>query len=188
MLSYGVFIVARMGKTVGMEAILRGFHHLQWSESISKLWVPPQALRDGETPKCKSPPELAVSLITQVWDLFEAMWNTRNEILHSPESALLDKIDRDCTNHFLEFKRNQDNWFRSTDCFMVDVPLWDVLSWSRDRRCSLFHTWERLKNVYLSENDAQLGVQRRIDTFFEIRVPPDRDDSDDSYSPSDMTD
>jgi hypothetical protein len=53
---------------------------------------------------------------------------------------------------------------------------------------SLLHTWERLKNVYSSENDAQLRVQRRIDTFFEIRVPPDRNDSDDSYSPSDMSD
>ena len=175
-------------ETLGMEAILRGFHHLQWSESISKLWIPPQPLRDGETPKCKSPPELAVSLITQVWDLFEAMWNTRNEILHSPESALLDKIDRDCTNRFLEFKRNQNDWFRSTDRFMIDVPLRDFLSWPREKRRSLLHTWERLKNVYSSENDAQLRIQRRIDTFFEIRVPPDRDDSDDSYSSSDMSD
>jgi Flp pilus assembly protein protease CpaA len=25
---------------------------------------------DGKTPNCKSPPELAVSLVTQAWDLF----------------------------------------------------------------------------------------------------------------------
>jgi hypothetical protein len=48
--------------------------------------------------------------------------------------------------------------------------------------------WERLKKVYSSENIAQLRTQRRIDTFFDIRVPPDRDDSDDSYSSSDMSD
>jgi hypothetical protein len=45
-----------------------------------------------------------------------------------------------------------------------------------------------LKNVYSSEDDAQLQVQQRIDTFFEIRIPPDQDDSDDSYSLSDMSD
>ena len=71
---------------------------------------------------------------------------------------------------------------------MINVPLRDFLSWPHDRRRSLLLTWERLKNVYSSENNAQLRTQRRIDTFFDIRVPPDRDDSDDSYSPSDMSD
>ena len=175
-------------ESLGMEAILRGFHHIQWVETISKLWVAPQAQRDGKTPKCKSPPELAASLVTQVWDLFEALWSKRNEILHSPESALLQRIDRDCTERFLEFKRNQTEWFRSTDRFMIDVPLCDFLSWPRDRRRSLLHTWERLKKVYSSENDAQLRVQQRIDTFFAIRVPPDRHDSDESYSPSETSD
>jgi len=175
-------------ETLGVEAILRGFHHVQWQETISKLWVPPQALSNGKAPKCKSPPELAVSLVSQAWDLFETMWNTRNDILHSPESALFEKIDSDCTDRFLEFKRNKDNWIRSTDRFMINVPLRDFLSWPHDRRRSLLLTWERLKNVYSSENNAQLRTQRRIDTFFDIRVPPDRDDSDDSYSPSDMSD
>ena len=78
-------------ETLGVEAILRGFHHVQWQETISKLWVPPQALSNGKAPKCKSPPELAVSLVSQAWDLFETMWNTRNDILHSPESALFEK-------------------------------------------------------------------------------------------------
>ena len=138
-------------------------------------------------PICR-PPELAVSLVAQAWDLFEALWSTRNEILHSPESALLLKIDRDCTERFLEFKRNQTEWFRSTDRFMIDVHLNDFLSWPRDKRRSLLHTWERLKNVYSSENDAQLRVQQRIDTFFAIRIPPDRNESDESYSLSDMSD
>jgi thiol:disulfide interchange protein len=71
---------------------------------------------------------------------------------------------------------------------MIDVPLRDFLSWPRDRRQSILLTWEWLKNIYLSENTAQLRTQQRIDTFFDIRVPPDRDDSDDSYSPSDMSD
>jgi len=175
-------------ESLGMEAILRGFHHIQWTETISKLWVALQAQQDRKTPNCKSPPELAVSLMAQVWDLFEALWSTRNEILHSPESALLQQIDRDCTEQFLEFKRNQTEWFRSTDHFMLDVSLNDFLSWPRDRRRSLLQTWERLKKVYSSENDAQLRVQQRIDTFFAIRVPPDRNDSDESYSLSDMSD
>jgi hypothetical protein len=31
-------------------------------------------------------------------------------------------------------------------------------------------------------------VEQCIDTFFEIRVPPEWDDSDDSYSPSEVSD
>jgi hypothetical protein len=71
---------------------------------------------------------------------------------------------------------------------MIDVSLNDFLSWPRDRRRSLLHTWERLKKVYSSENDAQLRVRQHIDIFFAIRVPPDRNDSDESYSPSEISD
>ena len=97
-------------ESLGMEAILRGFHHMQWVEVITKLWQQPQARRYGSTPKCKHPTELVISLVTQTWDLFEIMWAKRNEILHGPETALIDKVDRECTNRFLKFKRHQDEW------------------------------------------------------------------------------
>jgi hypothetical protein len=42
------------------------------------------------------------------------------------------------------------------------------------------------QNFY--SNAAQLQVQQRIDTFFEIRIPPDQDDLDYSYSPPEMSD
>jgi hypothetical protein len=166
-------------ETLGLEAILRGFHHMQWVETISKLWVQPQAQRDGKTPNCKYPPEPAISLVTQAWDLFEALWCKQNEILHSSTSALLNKIDRNCTNRFLEFKRNQNDWICSTYCFMLDVPQRDFLSWLRERRRSLLHMWEHLKMF------IQVKMMLNCDTFFEVRVPTDRDDSDDSYSLSD---
>ena len=148
-------------------------------KTISKLWVQRQAKRDGKTPNCKYPPEPAISLVTQAWDLFEALWSKQNEILHSSTSALLNKIDRNCTNRFLEFKRNQNDWFCSTYCFMLDVPQRDFLSWLRERRRSLLHMWEHLKMF------IQVKMMLNCDTFFEVRVPTDRDDSDDSYSLSD---
>ena len=70
---------------------------------------------------------------------------------------------------------------------MLDIQLQDFLSWPRDRRRSLLQTWERLKRTYSSENDAQLLTQRRINTFFDVRVPPDLQSLDSSYSPSDMS-
>jgi hypothetical protein len=72
-------------ESLGLEAILWGFHHMQWAETISKLWAQHQVQRGGKTPECKHPPELAVSLVTKaLCDLFEALWNKWNEILHSP--------------------------------------------------------------------------------------------------------
>ena len=97
--------------------------HSVGSHNLSRLWIAPQPQREGKTPKSKHPPELAVSLVTQVWDSLEALWSKRNELLRSPESALLNKVDRDCKNRFLEFKRTQTEWFRSTHRFMIDVPL-----------------------------------------------------------------
>ena len=137
-----------------MEAILWGFHHNQWQHASSELWYPPQARRDGSKPKCKYPPELTVSLVTQAWNLFKVMWAKCNEILHGPDTRLyaIRAIDRDCTDCFLEFKRKQFEWFQSIDRFMFDVPLRDFLSWSRDRCRTLLHTWERLKKVYFGES------------------------------------
>jgi hypothetical protein len=51
-----------------------------------------------------------LALVTQLWDLFEVSFSKRNKILHSPELALLHKVDHTCTNQFLEFKWNQDEW------------------------------------------------------------------------------
>jgi hypothetical protein len=171
-------------ETLGMMPILLGYHHKQWLNAITTLWQPPAANRDGKQPKSKLPNELAASLVTQVWRLFRAMWLKRNEILHSPESALIERVDQKCTDAFLNFKRNATIWLRSTDRFMTDYPLGEFLSWPRTKRRTLLKTLERLKKVHNNETSSSLLRQRRIDTFFDIRIPPDIAESDSSFEPS----
>ena len=72
-----------------MEAVLKGLHHKQWLDAICFHWYPPEAQPDGSIPNHKLPSELCVSMIHQTWMLFEKMWSTRNEVLHSPSSALV---------------------------------------------------------------------------------------------------
>jgi ribonuclease HI len=60
--------------TLGTEAILRGFHHVDWLQLLRNTWVPPPEPSPGEKKiKRKDPLEQSVSLITGVWDIFESV-------------------------------------------------------------------------------------------------------------------
>ncbi len=169
-------------ESLGMEAVLKGLHHKQWLDAICFHWHPPAARPDGSVPNHKLPTELCVSMIHQTWMLFEKMWSTRNEVLHSPSSALVQRLDQKYIDEFQAYKANQNEWFRATDRFMVDYSLHDFLSWPRKRRRSLLTTLKRLKDVYTNECKQALRCQPRIDQFFGIRESVNSTSSDGSYS------
>jgi hypothetical protein len=120
-------------------------------------------------------------MIHQIWVLFEKLWSTRNEVLHSPSSALIRRLDMKYIEEFQAYKANQNEWFRATDRFMVDYSLHDFLSWPRDRRRSLLTTLKRLKNVYANECEQALWCQPCINQFFGIRDIINSSSSDSSY-------
>ena len=74
--------------TLGTFAILRGHHHMQWADAIEATWkkpnLPPR--KDGKPPKTRSPFDLSAYLVVQVWNLFNQIWESRNDILHSNDS------------------------------------------------------------------------------------------------------
>jgi hypothetical protein len=61
------------GNTIGMESILKGFHHIDWLHLLRNKWVKPKVSDDGEKKeKRKDPLEQSVVLVKRVRDIFEA--------------------------------------------------------------------------------------------------------------------
>jgi hypothetical protein len=66
---------------LGLESILRGFHHVDWLTLLRDTWVPPKVSPDGESKeRCKDPLEQSVTLVRGVWDIMESLWTCRNNI------------------------------------------------------------------------------------------------------------
>lgn len=74
--------------TLGTQAILRGFHHKKWVTLLHSKWFPSPQGRDGKKQMKKDAMEQVITLITCSWDVFEALWEARNNILHGDENVL----------------------------------------------------------------------------------------------------
>ena len=80
-------------------AILRGFHHTYWTTLLRETWVPPVKDADGKPlGRRKDPLQQSVLLIKCAWDLFEAVWECRNGILHSNQNKLEVQAEEDVTS------------------------------------------------------------------------------------------
>ncbi len=59
---------------LGLESILRGFHHIDWLSLLRDTWVPPIVSPDGKTKeKRKDPLEQSVTLVRGVWNIMESL-------------------------------------------------------------------------------------------------------------------
>jgi hypothetical protein len=59
--------------------------------------------------------EQSVVLVKCVWDIFEAQWKCRNDILHSNDSALIERSRDTLMARLLDFKRDSRTLLRSCD-------------------------------------------------------------------------
>ena len=70
--------------TLGSMALLRGHHHVDWVPAIKETFRRPEDPPGTKEPKrYKTPFEMSVSMVKASWNLFESIWQARNEILHS---------------------------------------------------------------------------------------------------------
>jgi hypothetical protein len=118
-------------EALGQESILRGFHHIDWLQLLRDKWVKPQVSDDGkQKEKRKDPLEQSVVLVQSVWNIFEAQWKCRNNILHSNDSALIERSHDTLTTRLLEFKQNSAQLLRICDRFIIDNhSIQDVIKW-----------------------------------------------------------
>jgi hypothetical protein len=105
--------------------------------------------------KQKDPLEQSIVLVQSVWNIFEAQWKCRNDILHSNDSALIERSQDTLTTRLLEFKQDSKSLLRSCDRFIIDNhSIQDVIKWPLQQKKAVIDLLERLHKVYSGELKA----------------------------------
>jgi len=157
---------------LGAESLLRGFHHIDWLLLLRDKWIKPKTPAEGEKKiRRRDPLEQSVLLIQSVWNIFEAQWQCRNEILHSNDSELIERSRDTLTARLLEFRRESKNMLRSCDRFVIDNhSVQDVIKWPLRRKKAAVEYLEKLHKIYCGELKTETASYRDIASYF-IRKP-----------------
>ena len=73
----------------------------------NEQWTPAPLRPDGKKNHQKNLLEQTVSMIRVVWDIFEAQWKCRNDILHGDESPTRELDTNRKTDRLLEFREHK---------------------------------------------------------------------------------
>jgi hypothetical protein len=158
-------------ESLGSDALLRGFHHVEWAYTLQSTWIPPRRYDDGTMEKKRDPFELSTVLIGETWKLFEGQWKMRNTILHSPDSFLLASEMTQLDRRFVEYKRNKIQLLAYQDHYLIDIPEREFVKWERDKKKKLLRLLETCKAAFIRECEARTDRQSLITTFFR-RIDP----------------
>ena len=158
-------------ESLGSDALLRGFHHVEWAYTLQSTWIPPRRYDDGTMEKKRDPFELSTVLIGETWKLFERQWKMRNTILHSPDSFLLTSEMTQLDRRFVEYKRNKTQLLAYQDHYLIDIPEREFVKWERDKKKRLLRLLETCKAAFIRESEARIDRQSLITTFFR-RIDP----------------
>jgi hypothetical protein len=111
--------------------------------------------------------EQSVSLIRGVWDIMEAVWECRNDILHGKENQLLSKSEESVTARLLEFRLGNIEMLRRCDRFVIAKhTVRDVIKWPRERKKAVLDHLETLHKVYVNELRRESEGYRDIRSYF----------------------
>ncbi|KAL7550562.1 hypothetical protein ACHAWF_015354 [Thalassiosira exigua] len=137
---------------LGTHALLRGHHHVQWCETIRETYrarSPPPGSK--KAPRDKTPFEMSVMLIEEVWNFFETIWTTRNDILHSTDSHVARAESSHLTEQLLVYRANKRSLLRYTDHHLIDFSVDEISRWDRHRKRQLYKMLEECRKQYMIE-------------------------------------
>lgn len=162
-------------ETLGTFAILRGHHHRRWTDATATTYKRRRTLPGQKKRHDKSPFDMSVLLIEEVWTLFETLWSTRNSILHGTDSFVAKLEDKTWTTKLLDYKKNQNKLLHYGDRYLIDYPRGVIQSWDRKKKKSLLDKLERLHKQYLRECKHASEHQRKLTSFdgFTLGNPED---------------
>eukprot|EP00956_Cyclotella_meneghiniana_P028246 scaffold65096_cov24-Cyclotella_meneghiniana.AAC.6 len=155
---------------LGEEAFMKGFLHKEWTRALNDRWTPAPPTEDGKKVHQKDALEQTVCLQRVLWEIFEAQWSCRNDILHGKESKTLTLDTEKKTNRLLEFHEKRNDLLRRCDHWMIDYPQDVIVKWSRSHKIRLLQNLERLKRIYDKEKikDKDIAALRPITDFFQV--------------------
>lgn len=152
----------------GELALLKGFVHKEWTQILNEQWTPMPPGPDGKKVHQKDAFEQTVPLICVLWNIFEAQWKKRNEILHGDDSRTRDLDTKRKTDRILEIKEHKRTMLPRCDHSMIDYPIADVIKWSRNHKIKVLQNLERLKKIYDKEVKAETSLLPPICNYFHL--------------------
>jgi hypothetical protein len=152
---------------LGSISILRGFLHREWTYLLQRKKLLRVKTQQKSTTREKDAIEQTVSLVKGSWDIFEAVWKARNGILHGGENEIDERANSQMLERLLEYRSERFSMLRICDHFIIDVPVGEVIKWSRDRRKAKLATLDKLHRLFVMENEREARGLRAITDYFQ---------------------
>jgi hypothetical protein len=107
-------------------------------------------------------------MIQGVWNIFKAIWECRNNILHSKDSQLIERSRESITRKLLEYKSKNLTLLRRCDRFIIDgYSIREVIRWPLLRKKAMLDLLDELNKFYQEEIKHDKALYRDIRKFIE---------------------
>ena len=138
--------------SLGTEAILRGYLVKDWTPAIAKHYRPPPSpANDPSGTNAPHPSHLNTVLVDELWTLWLAIWDTRNDIFLNQNNRVTSAQDARDVERILYFKDNHTTTLRQCDWARVAFPAASLATWRRRTKKDLLRSLEGLHRLYLDE-------------------------------------
>ena len=172
----------RAQESLGTFAITRGHHHIQWAHAVMKTYKkrasPPTTDAKKKKRRDKTPLEMSVYLIEECWRLFEQVWKTRNDILHSSDSYTAAAQNALHTRRLLYYRMRQDDLLHYGDRHHIDYPTHVILSWNRKRKKNLLRLLDKFHKIYKQDIRLAAEGQTKLEDYRDYFILPSLDGGD----------
>jgi hypothetical protein len=105
-------------------------------------------------------------LIRGSWDVFEAMWTARNNILHGSDSMLAEAEDNYTNARLLRFRRESAFLLGQADQVHINISEVTILGWNRKKKQKRLRLLERLHKLHVMELKREASRLQPITAFF----------------------
>ena len=116
----------------------------------------------SNAPRQKDALEQSIALITSSWDVFEALWEARNDVLHGGDNALQEAENNAIDSRLLQFKRESHLLLRQCNRHFINKPELVILNWPKKKKKERLLNLERLHRVYVIELKREAELLRPI--------------------------
>ena len=156
-------------RTLGTKAVLQGFHHVDLFHLLRETRKQPKkANTEKETKKERwpEPIEQAASMAKASWDIFERLWECRNNILHSNNSKVLEQDKDTVTGKLIQYRQHNQMMLRQCDRFIImHHPESDVIKWTFKRKLATLDLLDNLHKLYNGELKREKTKYRDIASY-----------------------
>ena len=122
--------------------------------------------KGSNAPRQKDPLEQSIALIISSWDVFEALWEAQNDVLHGGDNALQEAEHNAIDSRLLQFKRESHLLLWQCDRQFINKPELVILNWPKKKKKERLLNLEHLHRVYVTELKREAEHLRPITDFF----------------------